>query len=158
MFAKFGRYVLRLVGPGILFFGLNCSTTDIPSTPGEPFALTRVWIMNDTQPVSGSALTAGVNTNFNVRIAFTLAESEEAIRGNLRIFVDFQRMDAGGNIVDLGVFPDDAISLNANSGVLQSSNTIGIPLGTREVAVVASLQNVANNTLLLTDVRIWPVQ
>jgi hypothetical protein len=133
---------------------LSCKDTEIPQTPEAPFALTRMWIMNDAQPPLGTVLTPGTNVTFDFQVAYTLTE-EDANRSGLLLLVDFEVRDAANVAFELGDDPDGTLDLTSSSDIIQGTFTFTIPANAAVVDLFVEIQD--SNGLLLQDARSWLV-
>ncbi len=138
----------------------SCSDTEIPQTPEAPFALTRIWILNDAIPPFGTPLVPGTNVSFTFIIVYTLSAEDEADLDNRNVGIDLHALDALRNRIEIGTFPDDFIALDANADVIFGSLTMNIPFGAAVVRLVAAIAD-DNNQLVSGAVdasKSWPVQ
>jgi hypothetical protein len=134
---------------------MSCSDTDIPQTPEAPFAVSRIWIMNDGQPPFGTLLTAGANVTFDFQVAYALSE-DDANRAGLQILVDFEFRDINDVAFELGVDPDGLLDLTESSDVISGSFPFAIPSNATAIDMFVEIHDV--NGALLQDIRVWLVQ
>ncbi len=141
-------------------------TNDEPTSPSEPFLLTRVHITRNLSPLPSDTLRAGQSVAFRYEVAYTLAPEDAAQKNNIALFSGFFGYDAndvdgsGNFIVDSAKFVTsrDFVPVT-NSGIDSVSTTVAIPNNFIVLNLITGIINPQTRFFIRTiDTQDWVVR
>jgi hypothetical protein len=145
---------------------LGGCTNDEPTSPSEPFLLTRVHITRNLSPLPSVVLGAGQSVSFRYEVAYTLAPEDTAQKNNIALFSGFFGYDAndidgnGNFIVDSAKFVTSRDFLPVtNSGIDSVTTTVSIPNNFVALNLITGIINPTTRFFIRgTDIMNWTVR
>jgi hypothetical protein len=141
-------------------------TNDEPTSPSEPFLLTRVHITRNLSPLPSVVLGAGQSVAFRYEVAYTLAPEDTAQKNAIALFSGFFGYDAndvdgnGNFIVDSAKFVTSRDFVPVSNGGIDSvSTTVTIPGNFIALNLITGFINPTTRFFIRgTDVMSWIVR